>query len=326
MTERAEVIPEQEKYFQSLKQDIVSILLKRGAVQGSPVQALGCEIVTIVDDKWEGGYQALLLDVDGKWHGRHDMMPWGIDGSLENVVLEYAILADPQAKAIDRNFRPEEEESFEEGDQRREKELKEYVGENKELLADGLINTMRDRLEQLKDEDLSKQQGPQVTWKKYNNWRASLTREQRVMGRAHGQWPEGTSQAFIDLEARITAEDRILNSIFGEHTPSIEEILTRPDDYLKIKAEESRRRAEAHGGRLLRDQIESCLLSLNPRERRVLELRFGLEDGRSRTLEEAGREINRSRSTAWRVEHTALRKLRTPSRIERLQDYLGSLL
>lgn len=183
MTERAEPVSEQEKHFQSLKQDIVSVLLKRGAVQGSPAKALGREIITIVEDRWEefGVYQALLLDVDGNWHGRQNEIPWDVDGNFDSVLRVYARLADPHGKAIERNYKPEEE-SFNEGFDRRRQELKDYVGENKTSLADGLINNMKGRLEELNAENLSWEEKPQVTWKEYDSWRASLTREQRIMG------------------------------------------------------------------------------------------------------------------------------------------------
>ncbi len=64
------------------------------------------------------------------------------------------------------------------------------------------------------------------------------------------------------------------------------------------------------------------LFTLNPRERRVLQLRFGLEDGRSRTLEEVGREFGVTRERIRQIEAKALRKLRHPSRSKKLKDYL----
>ena len=64
------------------------------------------------------------------------------------------------------------------------------------------------------------------------------------------------------------------------------------------------------------------LSSLTPRERKVLELRFGLEDGRSRTLEEVGREFNVTRERIRQIEAKALRKLRHPMRSKKLRDYL----
>ena len=73
---------------------------------------------------------------------------------------------------------------------------------------------------------------------------------------------------------------------------------------------------------LLKEQIEEVLTTLTPREKRVLELRFGLEDGRSRTLEEVGVEFNVTRERIRQIEAKALRKLRHPSRSRKLKDYL----
>ncbi len=73
---------------------------------------------------------------------------------------------------------------------------------------------------------------------------------------------------------------------------------------------------------LLKEQIEDVLTTLTPREKRVLELRFGLEDGRSRTLEEVGVEFNVTRERIRQIEAKALRKLRHPSRSRKLKDYL----
>ncbi|HEY97069.1 MAG TPA: RNA polymerase sigma factor RpoD [Dehalococcoidia bacterium] len=73
---------------------------------------------------------------------------------------------------------------------------------------------------------------------------------------------------------------------------------------------------------LLKEQIEDVLGTLTPREQRVLQLRFGLEDGRSRTLEEVGVEFNVTRERIRQIEAKALRKLRHPSRSRKLKDYL----
>jgi RNA polymerase primary sigma factor len=79
--------------------------------------------------------------------------------------------------------------------------------------------------------------------------------------------------------------------------------------------------ADAASAQLLKEQVEGVLDSLSPRERRVLQLRFGLEDGRSRTLEEVGRDFNVTRERIRQIEAKALRKLRHPSRSRRLKDY-----
>jgi len=73
---------------------------------------------------------------------------------------------------------------------------------------------------------------------------------------------------------------------------------------------------------LLKDQIEDVLYTLTPREQRILQLRFGLEDGRSRTLEEVGREFDVTRERIRQIEAKALRKLRHPSRSRKLRDFL----
>ena len=80
--------------------------------------------------------------------------------------------------------------------------------------------------------------------------------------------------------------------------------------------------ADAASKQLLKEQIGEVLSSLTPREQRVIQLRFGLEDGRSRTLEEVGKEFNVTRERIRQIEAKALRKLRHPSRSRRLKDYL----
>jgi RNA polymerase primary sigma factor len=79
---------------------------------------------------------------------------------------------------------------------------------------------------------------------------------------------------------------------------------------------------EAASLNLLKDQVEEVLSTLTPRERRVLQLRFGLGDGRSRTLEEVGKEFGVTRERIRQIEAKALRKLRHPSRSKKLRDYL----
>jgi len=76
------------------------------------------------------------------------------------------------------------------------------------------------------------------------------------------------------------------------------------------------------GRQLLRRELMSVLKSLTPREERVITLRFGLDDGRPRTLEELGKEFNVTRERIRQIEAKALRKLRHPSRAKRLRDYL----
>ena len=80
--------------------------------------------------------------------------------------------------------------------------------------------------------------------------------------------------------------------------------------------------ADAASHTMLREQLSDVLATLTPREEKVLRLRFGLEDGRSRTLEEVGKEFNVTRERIRQIEAKALRKLRHPSRSRKLKDYL----
>jgi len=80
--------------------------------------------------------------------------------------------------------------------------------------------------------------------------------------------------------------------------------------------------ADAASHQLLKEQVEDVLASLTDRERKVLQLRFGLDDGRSRTLEEVGKEFHVTRERIRQIEAKALRKLRHPSRSRKLKDYL----
>ena len=80
--------------------------------------------------------------------------------------------------------------------------------------------------------------------------------------------------------------------------------------------------AEAATQMLLREQLDKVLDSLTDREKKVLRLRFGLDDGRQRTLEEVGKEFNVTRERIRQIEAKALRKLRHPSRSKQLKDYL----
>ena len=81
--------------------------------------------------------------------------------------------------------------------------------------------------------------------------------------------------------------------------------------------------SEAASFSLLREQLEEVLDTLAPREKKVLELRFGIVDGRTRTLEEVGKEFNVTRERIRQIEAKALRKLRHPSRSKKLRDFLS---
>ena len=90
-----------------------------------------------------------------------------------------------------------------------------------------------------------------------------------------------------------------------------------------IPDEDASEPAEAASFSLLKEQLMEVLSTLTPREEKVLRLRFGLEDGRTRTLEEVGKEFNVTRERIRQIEAKALRKLRHPSRSKKLRDFLN---
>ena len=90
-----------------------------------------------------------------------------------------------------------------------------------------------------------------------------------------------------------------------------------------IPDEDASEPSEAASFSLLKEQLMSVLDTLTPREKKVLELRFGIIDGRTRTLEEVGKEFNVTRERIRQIEAKALRKLRHPSRSKKLRDFLN---
>jgi RNA polymerase primary sigma factor len=90
-----------------------------------------------------------------------------------------------------------------------------------------------------------------------------------------------------------------------------------------IADESSDEPVDAASKQLLREQVRNVLGFLSDRERQVLEMRFGLKDGKDHTLEEVGREFGVTRERIRQIEAKALRKLRHPSRSKILRDYLG---
>jgi RNA polymerase primary sigma factor len=111
------------------------------------------------------------------------------------------------------------------------------------------------------------------------------------------------SQEPMSLEMPVGAEE---NSVLVDFIP---------DDSLASPVEETNKE-------LLRQQMNDILESLSERERNVLRLRFGLEDGEARTLEEVGQQFGVTRERIRQIEAKALRKLRHPTRSRKLRDYL----
>ncbi len=112
------------------------------------------------------------------------------------------------------------------------------------------------------------------------------------------------AQEPVSLETPIGEED---DSHLGDFLPDTETVAP----------------ADAASFQLMKEQLNSVLATLTPREEMVLKLRFGLNDGRARTLEEVGQEFNITRERIRQIEAKALRKLRHPSRSKKLKDYLN---
>ena len=143
------------------------------------------------------------------------------------------------------------------------------------------------------------------------------TSEEIARGMSEGGKMDG-SQAFTP--ERIREIQKVSQEPVSLETPIGEEEDSHLGDFIEDQG--ALAPAEAASQQLLREQVEDVLASLTSRERRVLQLRFGLEDGRSRTLEEVGREFGVTRERIRQIEAKALRKLRHPSRSRKLKDYL----
>ena len=118
---------------------------------------------------------------------------------------------------------------------------------------------------------------------------------------------------------KVTEIQKIAQDPVSLETPIGEEEDSHLGDF--IQDEDSPAPHDAASYTMLREQLEEVMNTLTPRE--VLKLRFGLEDGKSRTLEEVGKEFNVTRERIRQIEAKALRKLRHPSRSKKLRDYMG---
>jgi RNA polymerase primary sigma factor len=132
--------------------------------------------------------------------------------------------------------------------------------------------------------------------------------------------PEEIAKEMEISEDRVREILKISQEPVSLETPIGEEEDSHLGDF--IEDEEALAPAEAASFFLLREQLEDVLSTLTSREKKVLQLRFGLEDGRSRTLEEVGQVFGVTRERIRQIEAKALRKLRHPSRSKKLKDYL----
>jgi len=130
--------------------------------------------------------------------------------------------------------------------------------------------------------------------------------------------PEEIGQAMKMPTERVREIIKIAQEPISLETPIGEEEDSHLGDF--IADQDALAPAEAASFTMLKEQLEGVLETLTPRERKVLKLRFGLDDGRPRTLEEVGQEFGVTRERIRQIEAIALRKLRHPSRSQRLKD------
>jgi len=132
--------------------------------------------------------------------------------------------------------------------------------------------------------------------------------------------PEEIAKAMDLPVERVREIMKIAQEPISLETPIGEEEDSHLGDF--IEDQDALAPAEAASFTMLKEQLEDVLQTLTPRERKVLKLRFGLDDGRPRTLEEVGREFGVTRERIRQIEAKALRKLRHPSRSKRLKDFI----
>ena len=137
----------------------------------------------------------------------------------------------------------------------------------------------------------------------------------------HDPSPEEIAEEMNMPAEKVREIMKIAQEPVSLETPIGEEEDSHLGDF--IPDEDASEPAEAASFTLLNEQLIDVLGSLTPREEKVLKLRFGIEDGRTRTLEEVGREFNVTRERIRQIEAKALRKLRHPSRSKKLKDFLN---
>ena len=149
-----------------------------------------------------------------------------------------------------------------------------------------------------------------------------LTRVQRVLLQELGREPTPSeiAEKMGVTEDRVREIQKIAQDPVSLETPIGEEEDSHLGDF--IEDEKTTTPSDSVAFTMLKEQLLGVLDTLTPREEKVLRLRYGIDDGKSRTLEEVGREFNVTRERIRQIEAKALRKLRHPSRSKRLKDFL----
>ena len=137
----------------------------------------------------------------------------------------------------------------------------------------------------------------------------------------HDPTPEETAAEMGMPVEKVREILKIAQEPVSLETPIGEEEDSHLGDF--IEDDTASEPSEAASFTLLKEQLVEVLSTLTPREEKVLKLRFGIEDGRTRTLEEVGKEFNVTRERIRQIEAKALRKLRHPSRSKKLKDFLN---
>ena len=150
--------------------------------------------------------------------------------------------------------------------------------------------------------------------------KVSRVSRQLLQERGHEASAEEIAEVIGMSPEKVREIMKIAQDPVSLETPIGEEEDSHLGDF--IEDSDSPAPADAASYALLREQLSEVLHTLTPREEHVLKLRFGLDDGRTRTLEEVGKEFNITRERIRQIEAKALRKLRHPSRSKRLRDYL----
>ena len=149
-----------------------------------------------------------------------------------------------------------------------------------------------------------------------------LTRVQRILLQELGRepTPEEIAEKMGVTEERVREIQKIAQDPVSLETPIGEEEDSHLGDF--IEDEKTTTPSDSVAFTMLKEQLLGVLDTLTPREEKVLRLRYGIDDGKPRTLEEVGREFNVTRERIRQIEAKALRKLRHPSRSKKLKDFL----